>query len=268
MDTSSRQSFLGENSEALLARAKVAIVGLCGGGSHVAQQLAHVGVGNFVLYDPDHAEMSNLNRMVGLTFASAASGAMKTQVIHEQILGVNPKANILALQADWKLNRDPLKDCIAIFGCIDSFHARLELEGFARRQMIPYIDVGMDVAGSPGNYGITGQVILSMPGYWCMRCMGYPSARRLEEEAQAYGMAGGRPQVVWPNGILASVAVDKFMRILTPWNSAPEALSCLYTEYDGTRQTLKSHSCLQALQAVDKVCNHFQGPGSLGDVLL
>lgn len=266
MSRSSRQSFLGERSEALLGRSKVAIVGLCGGGSHITQQLAHVGVGNFVLYDPDHAEDSNLNRMVGLTWAGAVSEASKVQVMHERILGVNPAAKVEPFSTHWQDNLGPLKECTAIFGCIDSFQARLQLEGFARRHMVPYIDVGMDVSGDPNRFVITGQVILSLPGYWCMRCMGYPSEKRLKEEADAYGKAGGRPQVVWPNGILASVAVDKFMRLLTPWNDVSESLPDLYTEFDGIRQVLKPHGAIQALHAAKKVCAHFQEPGSLGDI--
>lgn len=44
-----RQSFLGPESDALLNGSTVGIAGLGGGGSHVAQQLAHVGIGSFVL---------------------------------------------------------------------------------------------------------------------------------------------------------------------------------------------------------------------------
>ena len=42
----SRQSFLGQGSEERLQTASAAVIGLCGGGSHVSQQLAHIGVGN------------------------------------------------------------------------------------------------------------------------------------------------------------------------------------------------------------------------------
>jgi tRNA A37 threonylcarbamoyladenosine dehydratase len=55
-----RQTFLG--SRARLSSATVAIVGLGGGGSHIIQQLAHLGVGHLVGIDHDRAEDSNLNR--------------------------------------------------------------------------------------------------------------------------------------------------------------------------------------------------------------
>ena len=53
---------------------------------------------------------------------------------------------------------------------------------------------------------ISGQVILSMPGHPCMRCCGFITDERLKQEAERYGAAGARPQVVWPNGVLASTA--------------------------------------------------------------
>ena len=39
-----RQSFLGADAEIVLRRSKAALVGLGGGGSHIAQQLAHIGL--------------------------------------------------------------------------------------------------------------------------------------------------------------------------------------------------------------------------------
>ncbi len=59
----SRQSFLPANSEAMLASIKVGVIGLCGGGSHIVQQLAHVGVLNYVVLDPDGMDKSNLKML-------------------------------------------------------------------------------------------------------------------------------------------------------------------------------------------------------------
>jgi hypothetical protein len=49
----------------------------------------------------------------------------------------------------------------------------------------------------------------------CLRCMGIICDDVLERER--YGAAGGRPQVVWPNGMLASAAVGIAVQLLTPW---------------------------------------------------
>jgi ThiF family len=45
----------------------VGLAGLGGGGSHIVQQLAHIGFQRFVVYDGDVVEESNLNRLVGAT---------------------------------------------------------------------------------------------------------------------------------------------------------------------------------------------------------
>ena len=64
-DRFSRQSFLGSDSEQLIARCTVGVPGLGGGGSHIVQQLAHIDFKRYVLYEDDLTEESNLNRLVG-----------------------------------------------------------------------------------------------------------------------------------------------------------------------------------------------------------
>ena len=68
-DRQSRQSFLGDHSEKFLKATTAGVIGLSGGGSHVCQQLAHIGVGNYVIVDPQVIEDTNLNRLVGGTAA-------------------------------------------------------------------------------------------------------------------------------------------------------------------------------------------------------
>jgi hypothetical protein len=73
----SRQSFLGRDSETIISTAKLGIVGLSGGGSHLVQQLGHIGFRRFAIYDPDHVDESNLNRLVGATFADVKGSDAK-----------------------------------------------------------------------------------------------------------------------------------------------------------------------------------------------
>lgn len=257
-----RQSFLGPSSDNVIGDACVAIIGLCGGGSHIAQQLAHVGVGRFKLFDPDRADDSNRNRMVWLTEESARAEALKTEVMTAAVKAVNPHAHVQVHPVRWQERAEELRSCTAIVGCVDSFIERQQLEAYARRFMVPYIDVGMDVTGEEGRYFITGQVIMSLPGHVCMRCMGFLNDDVLGREANDYGAAGGKPQVVWPNGTLASAAVGNFMSILTPWNH--ELKPPLYLEYDGNRMKLTPSSKLEVLEGME--CPHFTGAEALGEV--
>ena len=80
MSKHERQSFLGKTSEQDLKATRVGIIGLGGGGSHVVQQLAHIGVEKYVLVDPDTIDETNLNRLVGGTLQDVSANAAKLRV--------------------------------------------------------------------------------------------------------------------------------------------------------------------------------------------
>src|SRR5260221_12016685 len=164
-----RQSFLGAHAQELLAGTRVTIAGLGGGGSHIAQQLAHVGVGHIRLMDPDEIEPSNLNRLVGATQADVDRSAPKVEIARRTMLGVRPWANVPFAQKKWQEVDHLIKDAHVLFGCLDGYQQRDYLEGAARRYCIPYIDIGMDVTkvGEHG-FAVAGQMIMTRPGGPCM----------------------------------------------------------------------------------------------------
>ncbi len=255
-----RQSFLGPRSEEVLRSLRVGVVGVGGGGSHVIQQLAHVGVGDFLVLDPDKVEDTNMNRLVGAIARDVRLGTPKASIARRVIKGVNPKARVVAVSKDWRLESDRLRDRDVIVGCVDTYRTRSELEVLARRYLIPYVDIGMDVHSRDASYLISGQVILSMPGAPCMRCLGFLRPELLEQEASRYGEAGGRPQVVWPNGILASAAVGTIVQLFSPWH--PGNPSTVYLEYDGNTQTIGTSN---RLAHGARNCTHFTAALGLGD---
>jgi len=258
---SERQSFLGEDSDTILSALRVAIVGLGGGGSQVVQQLAHIGIGHFLIMDHDRIEESNLNRLVGGTAADVRRSEWKATIATRVIRRVNPRSKIIVERTRWQENAELLRSCDIIFGCIDSFSGRAELETVARRYLIPYIDIGMDVHEQGTRFSISGQVALSMPGYACLKCMNIIRPELLAEEARKYGASGGKPQVVWPNGVLASLAVGVMMQLVTPWHDAHKPVYLL--EYDGNVPEVRPASSTGFLTGID--CPHFSRPGDLGD---
>ncbi len=227
-----RQSFLGADSAALLASATIGIIGLGGGGSHAAQQLAHVGVGSFVLIDPQSIEESNLNRLVGATRRDVDAETHKVVIAEWMITGISPDARVEALKAEWGDCMPALRLCDIIIGAVDSLSARDELEQFCRANLIPYIDMGMTVTAVGKGFLISGQVVRSMPGSPCMRCLGFITPDKLGREARKYGDAGANPQVIWSNGLLASAAVGLVVDLLTPWCSMPPLI---YLTLDANR---------------------------------
>jgi hypothetical protein len=256
-----RQSFLGADSDEIFESCIAAIVGLGGGGSHLAQQLAHIGLGNFLLIDPDAVEESNLNRLVGATATDAQQNTLKTLVAKRVIEAVNPSTRVQAESKKWQECHEMLRGCDVIFGCVDTYRDRYELEIIARRYLIPYIDIGMDVHAIGTEFSVSGQVILSMPGELCMRCLGFLRDDLLAKEAENYGVAGERPQVVWANGVLASLAVGVLTQLITPWHSAHVPI--FYLEYDANTQTVVRSNRLNHMTGTK--CGHFSDLSDLGD---
>lgn len=261
-DRYSRQSFLGSAAEAMIARCTIGIVGLGGGGSHIVQQLAHIGFQRFVLYDDDVVEESNLNRLIGATFVDVLAETPKLHLAKKTIYSLQPKANVRGFACQWQKQPEPLRECQIVFGCVDSYKGREELEIACRRYLMHYIDIGMDVHGKE-KPAIGGQVILSSPGGPCMRCIGFLTDDRLAQEAALYGNAGHRPQVVWPNGVLASTAVGLAVDLVTNWTRQDR--SFVYLVYDGKEATVKESITLRKRNF--GACPHFSDK-DIGDPIL
>jgi hypothetical protein len=261
-DRFSRQTFLGEHSEEFIARCTVGVPGLGGGGSHIIQQLAHIGFQRYVIYDYDVVEESNLNRLVGATFVDALAETPKLSLAKKMIYGLQPEANVRGFGCRWQDKPEPLRECQIVIGCVDSYKAREELEIACRRYLMHYIDIGMDVHGKERPV-IGGQIIQSSPGGLCMRCMGFLTDEKLAAEAARYGAAGIRPQVVWPNGVLASTAVGLAVDLATNWTR--RSRSHAYLSYDGNEGTVRESVTLRNLAI--KECPHFL-TSEVGDPVL
>jgi len=252
MNNQSRQSFLGSEHEGVLASSHIGIIGLCGGGSHIAQQLAHVGIGKFTLADFDIVEKTNLTRMVGATPNDI--GKRKTDVISDVIKTIKPDTSVTQINDKWLSGETEFQKCDVIFGCIDKYAERDNIERFCRHHSIIYIDIGMDVHKEDNGFSISGQVIISEANSPCMRCLGLLTDERLGMEAAQYGEAGGTPQVVWANGVLASLAIGQLMATLLPWSTSLERYAMV--EYDGNRQTVSKSNRLDILKK--HKCSHYQ----------
>ncbi|MCB1735184.1 MAG: ThiF family adenylyltransferase [Gammaproteobacteria bacterium] len=254
-----RQSFLGVDSDRVLSEVNIAVIGLGGGGSHIIQQLAHLGVRRFMLVDPDTYDETNGNRLIGARATDVVLLPPKIDIGRRTILSINPNADIRAYQSTWQEVSSDLMGCDVIVGCVDSVRARDELDRFARRFLIPYIDIGMDVHETGSGFLIAGQVAVSITGGPCLRCMGIVTDAQIEVEDRQYGAAGGRPQVVWPNGVLASIAVGQAIQLVTPWHKSGRVVPLL--EYDGNTQSVSPSA---RLAHVAKGCRHNLDE-SLGD---
>jgi hypothetical protein len=246
-----------------LASARVAIVGLGGGGSHVAQQLAHLGVGEIVCIDDDRASRTDRHRLIGLTRPDIWLRRRKTSIIRRIVnkVGLSRRCYSVAGRVPEPRSLEAIKGADVIVGCLDNLHARADLQELAWRFLIPYVDIGVsiraiDSAGmDDASVTIGGNVITLIPGGFCMWCCGFLSKERLDGELagpnRSYFQDGaGEAQVVSLNGLVASQAVTEVLQLLTGFGGASIRRSGValpdqptlqrgFRKFDGVRGTLQ-----------------------------
>lgn len=252
-ERSKRQSFLGEDSDERLSELTIAIIGVSGGGSPIAQQLAHIGFGTIHLIDPDYVEEHHRHRLVGISTAAVRRRWKKGFVAQRLMRRVHPEGRVVIHACRWQEVHEILRTCDLVFSCVDGYVARDELERYLRRIEVPMLDIGMDVVQHDAGYLIRGQAILSAPGQHCLRCFGFIQEDLLAAEARRYGDAGENAQVVWPNAALASTAVGMAMSVLMPWDRTLSAAP--YLLYDGNKMEITPSPRLAYLE--NMTCPHF-----------
>ena len=257
----------GEDGQAILKRMRVAIVGAGGTGSVVIQQLAHLGVKDYVLIDRDTVEVTNLNRTVGAT--RSAVGASKVGIAERLIKSIRPDASVRAVEADVVDERAALELTSAnfIFCCTDSHASRHLVNQLSYQYAIPAIDMGVAIDTGGSEVRFAGHVKALARGEPCLWCLSHLDAKQIREEmmtpdqraADPYFTRGQgivQPAVISINSTIASVAVTMFLSMITGLNAPPRFLV-----YDGSRQRLASVSAQQDPQCLFCGVNSPAGAG-------
>ena len=223
---SRNEGLFAAEGQARIARKKVVIAGLGGLGSHVAQQLAYLGVRAFALIDFDIVSNSSLNRLIGAADADVAAETKKISVAERMIRQINPEASVELL--DGRLAHPDAEGLLArgdvIFGCVDRDFHRLELTEMCARLRKPYFDLASDTGG--GDDPWYGGRVVFCNGNGCLVCLGLLDQEQMAFDSMTstertvdrriYGVDRGAlgqqgPSVVSVNGVLASLAVTEFM---------------------------------------------------------
>lgn len=228
----------GPTALARLHSASVGVVGNGGGGSHVIQQLAYLGIGNFVLVDGDRVEVTNLNRLVGalphrslldrlLRRGGGDVGRPKVEVMERMIDEISEAATVTTFFEHFPSSTTvaALRQCDVIIACVDRLQVRDDLNRLCKRYLIPLIDVGLEIVPGDGAAmtvaAIPGRVTKVQPDGPCLRCQGVVDDGKLERErgGQPLGYTGPArvpdPAVVTLNGIVASIAATAVLQVLT-----------------------------------------------------
>ncbi len=131
--------FVSEAEQERLRNASVLVCGVGGMGGAAVQSLARAGVGNLVIADMDHFEVSNLNRQVFATLDTV--GQAKTHATAAAVASVNPEARITIHGADWVDHLDDIlsRERVVING-MDDVTAGIRLYRKAREHGATVID--------------------------------------------------------------------------------------------------------------------------------
>ena len=90
------QLLLGKSFIEKASEKRVIIFGIGGVGSWCAESLVRSGIGHLTIVDSDRVCITNINRKLMATAKTV--GKVKTEVLRERLLEINPKADIVALQ--------------------------------------------------------------------------------------------------------------------------------------------------------------------------
>ena len=237
MSTTSRMSFLGEGLN-WLREATITVLGAGGGGSHLAQQVAHLRVGRLPFVDFDPLEEHNVERVVGAGYGDV--GKLKVELLAERFGDLKTRIIPVPHKAESREGRRWIEQSDIVFGAVDGARARNNIEGFCRAALVPYVDIGLKIHVAEDEttvLAIGGQIVTSVPGGPCLWCAEVVTDEALLLDRQEY--VAGRPeqQVVSLNGILASQAVSGMLSLMTGY--APGFPVPPVIRYDGLTHTMK-----------------------------
>ena len=131
---------IGKEGVEKLNKAKVAIFGVGGVGSFVAEGLIRVGIHNFILVDNDTISLTNLNRQIHAN--TNTIGKYKVDVMKERMLKINPNANIEAYKEFYMPDSKEsilTENLDYVVDAIDTVTAKIELVMQAEELNIPII---------------------------------------------------------------------------------------------------------------------------------
>jgi molybdopterin/thiamine biosynthesis adenylyltransferase len=222
------RAFGGELQQ-FLAALRVGIVGLSGTGSHTGVALAHLGVGDFVLCEPETIGLENLNRIMGAKYEDVVAATPKVTIAERVIKEINPWALVHPLQCS-VLDESALHSLKAVdvlFGCTDTAASRMFLNSLACQYHIPYIDVGTGIFVHEHRVtNMGGQVHIVLPDTPCLDCrdgidrdqaavelLDADERERYRARGYVIGAEVPQPQVIHLNGLIVNQAISEFLNL-------------------------------------------------------
>jgi tRNA A37 threonylcarbamoyladenosine dehydratase len=131
---------IGEEGLAKLSKAKVAVFGVGGVGSYVAEALARSGIGSMTLIDDDDVHLTNINRQLPALYSTL--GQKKVAVMGKRLMDINPLLDLIMLPMLYLPDNADDIDLTRfdyVVDAIDTVSAKLELIERCKKKGIPII---------------------------------------------------------------------------------------------------------------------------------
>ncbi len=137
------QRLYGLDAADRIQRSHVAIVGIGGVGSWVAEALARSGVGEITLIDMDHIAESNINRQIHALTSTV--GMAKIEAMRERIAHINPECIVHCVDLFVEPGNWPQvlpSQVSAVVDACDQVHSKSAMADWARRTKAIFVSVG------------------------------------------------------------------------------------------------------------------------------
>jgi hypothetical protein len=227
----------GAGTTRSLREISVAVVGCSGTGSPLIEQLARLGVGRFVLVDPDRMEEKNLNRILNASREDAYLRRPKVEVMAKAIARMGFGTEVAIIDQDLATPEavKAVAQCDVAFGCMDGVAGRHLLNRLCSCYLIPYFDIGVGLEGD-GKGGIDevcgavhylkpeGSTLKDRRVYTDLQLRA-EDLRQTDPDAYRQQVKAGyirnvpedRPAVISINMEMASIAVNEFLARFHPY---------------------------------------------------
>ncbi|RTR37690.1 tRNA cyclic N6-threonylcarbamoyladenosine(37) synthase TcdA [Shewanella canadensis] len=138
----------GQKALAQFAQSHVAVVGIGGVGTWVAESLARSGIGEITLIDLDDICVTNTNRQIHAL--KETIGESKVEVMAERILQINPECKVNQVEdfitvenlGEYFIGKKQDGPLDYVVDCIDAVKPKAALIAWCKRQKLPIVTVG------------------------------------------------------------------------------------------------------------------------------
>lgn len=238
----------GTSGQAILGNSRIVIIGLGGVGILLAEYLGRLGVGEFILVDPDRLRPINLPRMVHATNWDAMTwlaadgrpawvqrlayrlATPKVQLARRIIRQANKQAVVRPYETTMESPEvlEAIKTCDYIFLAADSHRARLLFNALVHQYLIPGVQLGSRIRSDAATGAVDHVHTVTrwvLPHTGCLVCNEAINPARLQEESVTATMLKRQryvddpdvpaPSVITLNASTAAQAANDFLFYMT-----------------------------------------------------